>query len=70
MILKTVRQEVSEFMDAHPVLTKLKGEEWYSVEDGIVTLIEHITGAKDPTYENTDYFERGVKSNVKYNNDR
>lgn len=58
---KTVRQEVADFMEAHPVLTKLKGDAWYSVEDGIVALIESITGSKDTAYETPDYFERGVK---------
>lgn len=49
--MKEIRDAVIQLMDKHPVLTKLKGDDWYSVEDSITNLIHSITGTKDTTYQ-------------------
>jgi len=49
--LKEIRDAVIQFMEKHPVLTKLKGDDWYSVEDAITNLIHGITGTTDNTYQ-------------------
>ena len=49
--MKEIRDAVIQLMEKHPVLTKLKGDDWYSVEDSITNLIHSITGAKDTTYQ-------------------
>ena len=49
--MKEIRDAVIQLMEKHPVLTKLKGDDWYSVEDSITNLIHSITGTKDTTYQ-------------------
>lgn len=48
--MKTIREQVTDFMEHNEQLTKLKGENWYKMEDSLVALIESITHKKDTTY--------------------
>lgn len=48
--MKTIRGQVIDFMEHNELLTKLKGENWYKMEDSLVALIESITHKKDTTY--------------------
>lgn len=48
--MKTIREQVTDFMEHSKQLTKLKGENWYKMEDSLVALIESITHQKDTTY--------------------
>lgn len=48
--MKTIREQVINFMEHNEQLTKLKGENWYKMEDSLVALIESITHKKDTTY--------------------
>lgn len=48
--MKTIREQVINFMEHNEQLTKLKGENWYKMEDNLVALIESITHKKDTTY--------------------
>ena len=52
--VKTIREEVAIFLDQHPILSKYTGEDYYTIEDSIVSLIEYITGTKDPTYDDKE----------------
>lgn len=49
--MDTIREEVVKFMESNRVLTKLQGEDWYNMEDGLVALCEKVSGKKDMTYE-------------------
>lgn len=55
-----IREEVVMFMEHNKYLTKLFGEDWFDMEDGLVELVEKISGLKDNTYNNNE--------NVKDNN--
>lgn len=48
--MKTIREQVIDFMEHNEQLTKLKGENWYKMEDSLVGLVESITQQKDITY--------------------
>nr|DAT76263.1 MAG TPA: hypothetical protein [Caudoviricetes sp.] len=48
--MKTIREQVTDFMEHNEQLTKLKDENWYKMEDSLVALIESITHKKDTTY--------------------
>lgn len=52
--MKTIREQVIDFMEHNEQLTKLKGENWYKMEDSLVALIESITHQKDTTYTKTE----------------
>ena len=55
--MKTIREQVINFMEHNEQLTKLKGENWYKMEDSLVEFIEKLTGKKDTTYTKTDLAE-------------
>lgn len=55
--MKTIREQVINFMEHNEQLTKLKGENWYKMEDSLVEFIEKLTGKKDTTYTKTDLTE-------------
>lgn len=40
----SIRQKVAEFIDKSPVLSKLKGEDYYDMEDALVEFIETNSG--------------------------
>lgn len=48
--MKTIREQVIDFMEHNEQLTKLKGENWYKMEDSLVDFIEKLTDKKDTTY--------------------
>lgn len=48
--MKTIREKVIDFMEHNEQLTKLKGENWYKMEDSLVEFVERLTGEKDTTY--------------------
>lgn len=48
--MKTIREQVIDFMEHNKQLTKLKSENWYKMKDSLVALIESITHKKDTTY--------------------
>lgn len=47
-----IREAVINFMEINPILTKLTGEKWYSMEDELVKLLGDWTGYEDDTYDN------------------
>ena len=49
--MKEIRDAVIQFMEKNPILTKLSGDDWYSVEDAITNLVHSITGTTDNTYQ-------------------
>lgn len=49
--MKTIREQVIDFMEHNEQLTKLKGENWYKMEDSLVELVESITHQKDKSYK-------------------
>ena len=50
----TIREQVIDFMEHNEQLTKLKGENWYKMEDSLVEFIEKLTNEKDTTYTTTE----------------
>lgn len=52
--MKTIREQVIDFMEHNEQLTKLKGENWYKLEDSLVEFIEKLTNKKDTTYTKTE----------------
>lgn len=48
--MKTIREQVIDFMEHNEQLTKLEGENWFKMEDSLVGFIEKLTGKKDTTY--------------------
>ena len=48
--MDTIRTKIVDFMGNNEYLSKLRDEQWYKMEDSLVTLIESITQAKDTTY--------------------
>lgn len=48
--MKTIREQVVDFMENNEQLTKLKGENWYKMEDSLVEFGEKLTNEKDTTY--------------------
>ncbi len=55
--MKTIREQVINFMEHNEQLTKLKGKNWYKMEDSLVEFIEKLTGKKDTTYIKTGLIE-------------
>lgn len=51
--MKTIREQVIDFMEHNEQLTKLKGENWYKMEDSLVEFAEKLTNTQDKTYSNT-----------------
>lgn len=45
-----IRKQVINFMEHNEQLSKLKGENWYKMEDSLVEFAEQLTGEKDTTY--------------------
>ncbi|MBQ2882766.1 MAG: hypothetical protein IJE43_03185 [Alphaproteobacteria bacterium] len=45
-----IREKVASFMEHNDVLSKLKGENWYNMEDELVNLVCEISGLRDATY--------------------
>lgn len=52
--MKAIREQVIDFMEHNEQLTKLKGENWYKMEDSLVEFIEKLTSEKDTTYTKTE----------------
>ena len=44
------REKAIEFMEQNEVLTNLKNEKWYSVEDDITALIDSLTNKREKTF--------------------
>ena len=53
-----IRKQVINFMEHNEQVEKLKGENWYKMEDSLVEFAEQLTGEKDTTYVS---FEGGEK---------
>lgn len=45
-----IREQVINFMEHSEQLSKLKGKNWYEMEDSLVEFVERLTGEKDTTY--------------------
>lgn len=50
--METIREQVIDFMEHNEQLTKLKGENWYKMEDSLVEFVEKLTNTQDKTYSN------------------
>ena len=50
-MLSELREEVIKFMESNEILSKLKEDKWYEMEDKLVELCEKVSGKKDDTYE-------------------
>ena len=48
--MDTIREEVVKFMESNKILSKLSGDDWYNMEDGLVSLCEKVSGKEDKTY--------------------
>lgn len=48
--MKTIREQVIDFMEHNEYLSKLRDEKWFEMEDSLVGFIEKLTGKKDTTY--------------------
>lgn len=48
-----IREQVINFMEHNEQLSKLKGENWYKMEDSLVEFAEQLTSTQDKTYSNT-----------------
>lgn len=46
-----IRERVINFMEHNDYLTKLTGENWYKMEDSLVTFIERIIANKDKIHK-------------------
>lgn len=55
--MKTIREQVIDFMEHNEQLTKLKSENWYKMEDSLVEFIEKLTSKKDTTYTTTEQIQ-------------
>ena len=51
-MLSEMREQVIVFMEHNEILSKLKGDKWYKMEDELVELCERVSGKKDNTYKN------------------
>ena len=62
--MDTIRTEVVDTMSNSRVLSVLKKDNWYEVEDELVTLCEKISDTKDCTYASVEKIDTITKKDI------